>query len=377
MIPLKTVNIEAALEHQLEEQLRCILGDIPWLANWNMKSASARGSDAGWDFCASVPVSDGSRVQLLVECKSQLSPGEFLRVRERRVAGAGERAVLAMPRVSSRMAELCQESGWGWFDLAGNCHLEIPGALYIERTGRPPVQIENSHEANLGTPEASRVVRALLSPETAGRRWTQRDMVAHLEDLKNGRAPSLALVNKVVQSLKAQAYVEYLPDRGFRVCDPERLLKAWCAAYPHKKHLRQRYFTLLQGRALQERLTKLKPEIDGRVCYMGFSAADFQAASVRQPRTWLYVASEIDGGLGEQDLRSVLDAKRVDSGENLLVILPYEMGVFDAFEQVENRLGCTNPVQTYLDLVHLGGRGEEAAQAILEQRLLPSWKATR
>jgi len=32
-------------------------------------------------------------------------------------------------------------------------------------------------------------------------------------------------------------------------------------------------------------------------------------------------------------------------------------------------------VQTYLDLMHLGGRGEEAAQAVLEQSLLPAWKA--
>jgi hypothetical protein len=38
-----------------------------------------------------------------------------------------------------------------------------------------------------------------------------------------------------------------------------------------------------------------------------------------------------------------------------------------------NRAPCTNPVQTYVDLVKAGGRGEEAAEAILEQRLKPAW----
>lgn len=62
-----------------------------------------------------------------------------------------------MPRVSRRMAALCQDHGWSWYDLAGNCHLEIPGVLLIERSG-----------ANLSTPAAARVVRALLAPENAG-----------------------------------------------------------------------------------------------------------------------------------------------------------------------------------------------------------------
>ena len=33
-----------------------------------------------------------------------------------------------------------------------------------------------------------------------------------------------------------------------------------------------------------------------------------------------------------------------------------------------------NPVQTYLDLFHCGGRGEEAAEALLEQNLKRAWK---
>ena len=68
-----------------------------------------------------------------------------------------------------------------------------------------------------------------------------------------------------------------------------------------------------------------------------------------------------------------LEAKLVDSGENLVVLIPDDIAVFYRTEQANNRLACTNAVQTYVDLAHAGGRGEEAAEAILQQRLRPAW----
>ena len=59
------------------------------------------------------------------------------------------------------------------------------------------------------------------------------------------------------------------------------------------------------------------------------------------------------------------------------MLIPDDSGVFLSFEADsyvgERVLGCTDPVQTYVDLIHSGGRGEEAAQALLEQKLLPAW----
>ena len=81
-------------------------------------------------------------------------------------------------------------------------------------------------------------------------------------------------------------------------------------------------------------------------------------------------------------LQSFIDetqAKEVDSGETIVVLVPADMGVFLSFEPDSNVgsrvLGCTDPVQTYVDLAHCGGRGEEAAQALLEQKIRPAWKA--
>jgi hypothetical protein len=68
----------------------------------------------------------------------------------------------------------------------------------------------------------------------------------------------------------------------------------------------------------------------------------------------------------------------VDSGENLVVLIPDDEGVFylgDGGMMADHRLACTTEVQTYVDLWHCGGRGQEAAEALLEQRLKPAWKA--
>jgi hypothetical protein len=271
------------------------------------------------------------------------------------------------------MAALCQRHGWSWFDLAGNCRLEIPGALLIERIGNEPVKPERRSGANLSTAEAGLVVRALLAPENAGQRWTQREMVAHFDNIEAPvRAPSLALVNKVVQHLRDQAFVEQLPNRGFRVRDYQGLLQAWQEVYRFNRHTRHRYFTLLQGHRLQEKLRSLDPQHHALLAYAAFSAADIQAPAVRQPRTWLYLNPAL-----ESEFQSALEAKPVDSGENLIVLIPDDGGVFYRMDVGNNRLACTNAVQTYVDCSHSGGRGEEAAEAILRQRLDPAWSASR
>ena len=106
--------------------------------------------------------------------------------------------------------------------------------------------------------------------------------------------------------------------------------------------------------------------------YAAFSAADFQAPHVRQPKTWLYVReSEVP------KFARLAGAKPVESGENVIVLIPDDEGVFsfpDGGRSGESRMRCTNAVQTYIDLYHAGGRGEEAAEALLEQRLKPQWK---
>jgi hypothetical protein len=309
-----------------------------------------------------------------VEVKKNFTPSQFHSLVNRPCDGGRQKIacrVLAMPHVSPRLAAICREHGWSWFDLAGNCRLEIPGILLIERLGNRPIKAEPRAGANLGTPEAGRVVRSLLAPENAGQRWTQREIVRHFVDLPALiPAPSLALVNKVVQYFRDQAFLEPLSDRGFRVRDYEGLLRAWREAYRFDRYRLRRCFTLLRGQALQDRLRAFDSTNPGLAIYGAFSAGDIQAPAVRQPRTWLFVDPS-----GEGPLMTAIDAKPVDSGENLVVLVADDPGVFYKAEIKAGRLACTNAVQTYVDLAHADGRGEEAAEAILLQRLKPAWAA--
>lgn len=372
----RNVNIHqpspAELEHRLADVLRELLTHATWLRDWTVKPEASNGPDPRWDLIASGPLPGGGKAVLCVECKLHFQPSQFSNLSDRPCRLGRHKStsrVLALPYVSPRMAELCQEHGWSWFDLAGNCRVEIPGAILIERSGREPVRIRERLGANLGTTEAGRVVRALLTPENAGKRWTQREMVSHFSTLALAlSAPSLALVNKVIQYMRDQAFLEALPNRGFRVRDHEGLLNVWRQAYRFDRSSRRRYFTLLQGRALHDKLRMLDPDAQGHLAYAAFSAADFQAPNVRQPRTWLYVAENM-----EEQFKSTLEAKSVDSGENFVVLIPHDPGVFYQLDVSKSRLACTNVVQTYVDLMHAGARGEEAAEAILQQRLKPAW----
>lgn len=227
----------------------------------------------------------------------------------------------------------------------------------------------------VGTAAAARVLRVLLSPAHAGHSWTQRDLLAATCWKADADAPvSLGLVNKVVRHLKDEGFIEVAADRGVRVSDAARLLAAWSAAYSFDRHERRSFFTLLKDAKLAEALYQVGLDAGGLAAYAAFSAAERQAPHVRQAKTWLYV----DARFLDAFVRRA-EAKEVDSGENLVVLVPEDAGVFLSFDPdaaVGDRvLGCTDPVQTYVDLAHCGGRGEEAAAALLEQRIVPAWKA--
>ncbi len=360
----------AALEKALAAKLEELLHGVDWLRGWKVERVGG-GSDAGFDLLATVPLPGRGKAALCVECKGNLQPSGFRALADKRFSPAGSPTavipVLALPWVSPRLAELCAEHGWSWFDLAGNHRLDVPGLLHIQRTGNESVHVRPRPTANLSTREAGRVIRALLQPDHAGMGWTQREVQNHCQP-----NVSLGLVNKVVRHLRDEAFVEGAEDGGFRLRDPLKLLFAWRDAYRFERHERRGYFTLLQGKKLRDALAGLGSQTGGFAAYAAFSAAEFQAPHVRQPKTWFYVR--------EQDVskfEELVEAKRVDSGENLVALIPDDDGVFylsDGGSAGDNRMASTNAVQTYVDLYHCGGRGEEAAEALLNQRLKPEWK---
>lgn len=360
-------TVEKALGQQIEGLLR----EIRWLQNIQTSHNPAPFHRA-FDWLISFRVPNGPTVELWIDCRTEPRPARFPYVAiEREFDEGGTKRVrlrvFAAPHLSSRMRELCEKHGWSWYDLAGNCRINVPGLIYLERTGNPPVHNRPRSTANLSTPESGRVIRALLAPENAAISWTQREL--HKESYAD---VSLGMVNKVVKHLRDEAFIRESPEGGFVLIDPLKLLFAWRDAYRFDLHERLEYFSLLNGRDLHKALANVHSQTGGYAVYAAFSAADFQAPHVRQSKTWLFVRRE-----KLPKLEALTEAKPVESGNNLVVLIPRDLGVFafsEGGKMAERRMACTNVVQTYVDLCHCGGRGQEAADAILEQRVKPEWK---
>lgn len=371
------VNIaqDREADQYLRRVLRELLEAIPWLTvktphkgrgDLGTPRESARGFSVKLE-------TDKRSLSLAVETRRRCEPRVFRELARRRSSSGNQVNVLGVIHATPRLAQVCQEEGWSWFDGAGNCRLDVPGVLFIERTGKRPAPEFRlqSREPNLRSPEAARVVRALLSVENTGRRWVQREMVQHFEaEPVPISPPSLALVNKLVRELSAQDLLATW-GRGFEVSNPDALLKMWVRQYPFERQIRRRYFTLLREEKKHQRLAKLAGQDLFPVAYGVFSAANQQAPHVVQPRTWLYVHPDY-----EAELASQLEARSVDSGDNLVLLIPDDLGVFYQLDR-SDPVPCTNLVQTCVDLSHAGGRGQEGAEALRTQRLLPAWKAGR
>jgi len=371
--PFSTADLETALV----ARLRDLLHQIPWLGDWKVETNPAD-YERAFDLLAIGKPPQGPEVQLWVDSHADPRPSLFPYVNiqrdfENKSAKRVRVPTFAAPFISPRLAEICQSHGWSWFDLAGNYYIDVPGILHLHRTGNTPIHKRPAPTANFGTREAGRVIRALLLPEHGGMRWTQRHLAQHFGELQKPiPEPSLGLVNKVVRSLRDEAFIEELPDGGVRLRDPVKLLLAWRDAYRFDRHERRSYFTLLQGKTLRAALANVGLQTGGFALYASFSAAEFQAPHVRQPKTWLYVREQ-----HVPKFEHLAQAKQVDSGENLILLIADDDGVFylpDGGMMGDQRMACTNLVQTYVDLHHSGGRGQEAAEALLEQRLKPEWR---
>lgn len=353
------------------EQLRALLSHVDCVGQIDVLPAG-HSPGLGYDILATLRSPDGNGADLLVECKELPRPSQFpFAQQESRLMNTGMNTrvpVLAAPWISPRVAELCDQHGWGWFDLAGNCNLRIPGMLYMERTGFKPVHKRKPVAANLSTSESARVIRTLLIQKDIARQWTQRE-------LRDACTPevSLGLVNKVVRYLKDQAYlIDIENGRGFKLHDPLGLLKEWSQHYRFDRHVRYDYFSLLKPAAIRDRLVERFADEEVRFALSVFSAASEQAAHVRgELKLWLYLDESL-----RIDFENITQAERVESGANIVVMIPEDLGVL-AGERSHplDDMPVTHPIQTYIDLKQAGGRGEEAAEALLEQRIKPAWNS--
>jgi hypothetical protein len=153
---------------------------------------------------------------------------------------------------------------------------------------------------------------------------------------------------------------------GFMIKEPEQLLTEWQENYSFRRNKIQDLYSLRGPGQIEADLVEHCNRKKVRYAFTGFSGASRFAPSVRYQRAMVYL-EDLDEGVLPQ-----LALKKVPSGANLSILLPYDEGVFYGAREIGGAK-VASPVQVYLDVRTFRGRGEEAAQALLEQVIRPVW----
>jgi len=262
--------------------------------------------------------------------------------------------IFTAPYISPRGAQFCREAGMGYCDLAGNCFLSF-GQVYVLRENWPN-PAKRTATVSLWAAKSERVLRALL--ENPERVWKTQDLA---EEAK----VSTGLVSNVRSQLADREWIER-GESGFCLREPLTLLQEWAAHRKLKRAPARVFYSLDKTGEIENQLARWGKEHDQNVALTEFSGAARLAPYARYSQASAYV----DGDL--EVLRRDLDLRTTNTGSNVRLLLPRDEGVFYGARTLDNVM-VVSPIQVYLDLKALEGRGDEAAQYLLERTLQPRW----
>lgn len=344
-------------ETEAKKSLKSFFSGIPFVKLKESKT-NVRIGNKVIDIVVSALVS-GKPAKFIVEVKTQAEP-RFVRMAAAQIKSylqnyKNSYGILVAPYLSDSSRQICKESGVGCIDLAGNAFLSFRN-IFIDKGG-----IANPFSAarvsrSVFSPKSSRILRALFSEPS--RRW-------NVENISQETGVSVGLTSRVKQALLAEEWIKE-EGRRFFLVKLEEVLEQWVKNYSYEKN---RLFSFYSGLTEEQLVAAIKKECDRKNYRYGlalFSGAKKAAPFVRFLRFFSY----IDGNI--EEIANALQLKKVESGANVSLLQPYDDGIFYGLQDI-NGVCVVSDIQLYLDLKSYRGRGEEAAQAIFEQRIKPKW----
>jgi hypothetical protein len=357
---LKLTDFELHAKGMLIE----LFGRIPFLKLKSMQPmAPLFGNQPDWI----VEVQAGSRPWVLVvQAKQSGQPREvrtgLLQLRRFLEEIPGQRCygVIVAPFLSAESARLCTEAGIGYADLAGNARLSFDQVFIELQAAGNPFRTKR-HLRSLFTTKAGRILRVMLTPPL--RAWK-------VTELHDAAGVSLGQVSNVRKLLLDREWA-VADDAGVRLSKPEELSRAWLGSYEPSPDSRETAYTLLHGEALEPAVRSALAEAGHgeHAVLASYSAARWLAPYARQATEFFYADDT-----GREILKRHLQLQPVSRGENVVLIEPREDDVFSSRIEAAPGIWCSGLVQTWLDLGIADERGAEAAEHLLEEKLLPAWK---
>jgi hypothetical protein len=338
--------------------LETLLHEVPVL-KLRQVNVGSQGRDAGIDIMMRVDIS-GEPHFLVCEVKQNGQPRyvrDGIHQLQNYIAYFKKPAtpVLVAPYFSPVSRELCRNNGVSYLDFEGNAHLAFK-TVFIDRMTADKPRSERREFKSLFTPKSGQVLRVLLRDPKKSWRVTDLAEAAHV---------SLGHVSNVRTALLDREWGETVPE-GLHLTFPDALLDAWKSSYDPPIEHQFRFYTTLHGKAFDTSIREVFESMPQTVqaALASFSAANWIAPYARTSTQFFYAERR-----GLDRIQSGLKLSSTAKGENVVITIPKDQGVFlDAYEPAPG-LRCTSPIQTYLDLSKGGERGEEAAEHLRRMKL--------
>lgn len=334
------------LEQLASETLRSVLSEIPEVLRYSCQD-QVRTISGIIDKVVELDTTSGPKT-LFCECKSRAWPNEIPSVAHqlKRATTINCFPVLIAPHISEQAAKTCAEFGLSWIDLVGNCTLAFDG-LYIKIRGNPNPYAKSRGTASLYSPRSAFIVHALL--HYPGRSWTHGELAA-------ASGVSQAQVSSVKKLIENNGWIQAKYGE-IRLTHPKELLADWKENYKPKRKVHQ-YFTLDSTKELERKISENFPDF----ALTEVSASEHYAPYIRNNRKTSFYCSN-----WKPEYAQVLGLRYGEGGANVTVYQTDEL----QFPEVVNGVRCASPIQTYLDLSLLSGRGQDAAEHLYETAILP------
>ncbi len=297
--------------------------------------------------------------QLNVEMRVANAPSQILQavrqLREAAAQGSKGHPVLASTFLSPRARAICREGGIGYLDLAGNSYLQFENFYFERSVDRNPFP-HRGRPASVFSPISSRIVRALL--EEPAREW-------RVAELATTARVSLGQTSNVCRRLIGEAYAER-EGGHFHLIQPGKLLDAWRQIDMMGETQARAYYSFEQDpETLMRRVGELAGQHSLRSAMTSFAGASLIAPFVRGigAVSWYVEGPEMVSRWVE-----ALDLRPVESGPNVMLLIPYDAGVWYRTQMVDG-VQVVGNVQLYVDLYQDPARGREQAEFLRQERL--------
>lgn len=249
--------------------------------------------------------------------------------------------------------------------LAGINHADLNGRLFLNFDEPTLILDRPAGERRFANPTSELDVFALKSTRLLRLLLSRRDALWTQAELTERSGLSRGLVSRLVRSLVADDFlIPVTPATRqqagtWRLIDHDRLLDGWATADDwHARAEVQQYSVLASNAGALASEVREKLHGDREEDAPAFT--QWFAASLRHPYTDSPVVSVYVRRPAEFSLRF---ARPVSNGGNLWVIVPKDDGVFQETQNVGG-FRLVSDVQIYLDLLGVGQRGPEQAEAL-------------